>query len=208
MKVAFLGYGAFAKQLHAFLEALYPIEETLIFDDILAKEQKAFAIERCMDDQFREFSFFVGLGYHHLNARNILINNLIAAGRSLPSFIHPTAILAKSSSIGHGCIIFPGCIIDQDVIIKNGSVLHNGVIVSHNSVIGEACYLSPGTIISGRVHIEATCFLGTGTNVANDVTIGEGSKIAIGSVVIDSLTAGTNAIGNPLKILNHPLILR
>lgn len=207
MKVGYIGFGDFGKQIQSLVENGQVPEQVVYFDDILAEKNKGLPFSEYVKDAYADFSFYVGLGYLHLQKRNEIIQTLLKLNRKLPQFIHPRAFVASSSRIDEGCIIFPLVNIDTNVWIKAGTVLHNSACVSHNSIIGAGTYLSPGTVISGNVSIGDASFIGSGSIVANGVHIGNNCRIGIGSVVTKSLPDNTHCIGNPLRILHEPLQL-
>ena len=99
------------------------------------------------------------------------------------------------------------CNLDAEVELASGVLLNNSVVVSHNSRVGVAAYLSPGVVLSGHVTIGDFTFLGAGTTVANGRRIGTNARIGIGSVITRDVPDGASAIGNPLRLLEHPLEL-
>ena len=208
MKVAFVGYGQFGRQLHQYLKESHVIEEYVIFDDIIEHGRQVFPFNHYQNDAFQDHHFYVTVGYHHLSLRSSIISKLIQAGRKLPSFVHPSVLLSPTTKINSACIVLPGCILDQEVELAEGAILQQGVKLSHQTRIGESSYLSPGVIACGQVSIGKHCFIGAGACISNQVEIGDNSVIGIGSVVTSALPNATHAIGNPLRILAHALKLK
>ncbi|MBL0047976.1 MAG: acetyltransferase [Bacteroidetes bacterium] len=207
MKVGYIGFGDFGKQIQHFISEVHSVEKVVYFDDALAESNIGEAFSDYLKEAYADFSFYVGLGYLHLQKRNEIVQSILQQHRKLPQFIHPRSFVASSSRIDEGCMIYPFVNIDANVWVKAGAVLHNSVIVSHDSTIGACAYLSPGAVISGNVIVGDTTFIGSGCVVANGVEIGNNCRIGIGSVVTKSLPDNTHAIGNPLHILHQPLHL-
>jgi sugar O-acyltransferase (sialic acid O-acetyltransferase NeuD family) len=202
MKAAFIGYGELGLQIHHYAEQCYNLESSIYFDDIaFAKNVKnSFRFSDHSLPEFGDYSFFIGLGYHHLALRRKIISGLLALKRSLPYLIHPTCYRNPTASIGKAVYVYPMCTIDKDVKIGTGTILNIGVILSHNTSVGESCYLSPGVVTSGNVSIGNETFLGTRTVISNNITVGDRCVLGVGSVVNTNLPDNKYAIGSPLVI--------
>ncbi|MGE0763258.1 MAG: hypothetical protein AB7N80_08270 [Bdellovibrionales bacterium] len=211
-KVAYVGCGLLAVQMKQFLKEKYGDNnvDDCGFDQnpAVAAPFRTYPFSELMNEKFSDRDFYVCFGYHHLQKKTDLIKELKAAGRSVPAFVHHSTYVSPTAVIGDGCIVFPGCNLDQDVIIGVGVLLHNSVVVSHNTIIGMGSYLAPGVTLSGDVEVGAMSFLGTGTAVSNGVHIGKQVRVGIGSVVTENLKDGASAVGNPIKILADNLNLK
>lgn len=209
MKAAYVGFGVLGRQIQSFVNEFEKPEHSVFFDDFLyeKKAENSFPFTHYSKDEFRDFDFYICLGYRHLPFKNKIIKELLQADKKVPSFIHPTIYIAPSSKVEAACILYPNSTIDMEVKIEQGALLNNSVIVSHNSIIGSCAYLSPGIVISGNVVVGENVFLGSGTVVSNNVQIGANSVIGVGSVLTRSIPDESNGIGNPFRILSHKLKL-
>lgn len=207
----FIGYGALARQMVVLMTARDGAGRRRVIrcDDALhaagGEDSRPFAAY--LDEDLREAEFFVALGYRHLPLKAEILRRLLAAGRQVPTWTHPSCHVAPDARLGPGCFAFPLCNIDQEVELGAGVVLHNSVVVSHGTKIGAAAYLSPGVVLAGCVRIGEAAFLGAGTAVANNRVIGAQARIGLASAVTRDVPAGTSAVGNPLRILERPLEL-
>jgi|ERR1035441_7399009 sugar O-acyltransferase (sialic acid O-acetyltransferase NeuD family) len=207
-KIAIIGYGDLGKQFLNFLKE-DSNNEFVFFDDIALKHNasKTFSYLSYSLDDYADYSFYVALGYHHLQTKCKVIHHLKSLHRKVPAYIHGSSFINSTSSIGDGSFIYPMCNIDSFVTIGKGVLLNNSVCISHETFIGEGCYLSPGVIVSGNVEIGENTFIGSGSVIANDIKIGNNVIIGIGSVVARDLPDNSSAIGNPLRILNKAINL-
>jgi sugar O-acyltransferase (sialic acid O-acetyltransferase NeuD family) len=208
MKIAVVGNGVFSEQLMCFLN---PSAQSIkvYFDDFhLIDNQTHFPFLNWKDERFNEYKFIVGLGYKNLALKKKIIFELIKLKRDLISFNHPSSFVHNGAKIGKAVFIYPMCNIDRNVFLKDGVILNNSTTISHDTIIGDSTYIAPGVTISGRVKIGENCFIGAGTTICNDIVIGNNVKIGIGSVVASDLPNNVNVIGNPLKWLSNPLILK
>jgi sugar O-acyltransferase (sialic acid O-acetyltransferase NeuD family) len=206
-EISIIGYGNLGKQFYSFLK-----EEDIffnIFDDFYQSNDKY--LKTNLFKQFIESKsndFYVALGYNHLKLKNIILDNLEQLKKNIPSFIHETSFINKSSVIDNAVFIFPMCNIDQNVFIDKGSLINNSVTISHDSKIGKCCYVSPGVIISGNVSIDDYTFIGAGTIISNGVKIGKNVIVGVGTVITKDIPDDNYVIGNPMKFLNHSLNLK
>ena len=206
-KVGIIGYGILGHQIEFFLKEMNESGiEFYYFDDLFHLEGNSNSFKFF---DYREFllsegmEFYVCLGYHQLNIKSKIINELQSNNCSIPSLIHSTSYVSPLAKIFNGVYIFPMCNVGQDVILKNGVLLHNSVTISHNSTISDCSFLAPKVALSGNVEIGKNTFIGTGTVISNYVKIGDNVKIGIGSVVTQNISDNTSCIGNPVKIVNN-----
>ena len=206
-RIAFVGYGAFGKQLEQLLietKSPYKDCDKLYFDDYAYADHisEARPFSEYMNPKYNDCLFIVALGYLHLARKDQIIRELKMNGRQLLSIIHPSAIISPCARIEEGVIIYSGCIVDMNVIIRSGCILYNGSTVAHDTELETSCFLAPRVTIAGCTHVKSRTFLGVGTCVANALTIGQDCQIGAGSLVQKSLPDSTSGIGNPLHLLN------
>jgi len=113
--------------------------------------------------------------------------------------IHPSSIIAVSSSIGYGNFIDQGVKVGAAASIGQHCVLHAGVIIGVEAKVGNFVQIGAGSIINSGATLEDEAFIGSGVTVVSGITIGKGSRIGAGSVVIATVKAGDTVFGNPAK---------
>lgn len=207
-RTAIIGYGALGRQILGLL-GLTGSEQVLFFDDPLHGRgaTNSFPFNSFLDPQFADCDFYIGLGYRHLSLKVDIMEQLRRAGRNTPSFVHPSCQIHSSCRVGSGSVLYPMCNLGDGVEVAPGVLLNNSVVISHDSRVGSGAYLSPAVVLSGNVTIGDAAFLGAGVVVANNRRIGANACIGIGSVVTRDVPDGASAIGNPLRLLDHPLEL-
>lgn len=65
-------------------------------------------------------------------------------------FIHKTAIIHPSASLGSNVKIGPYCIVGSNVTIGDGTVLEAHVVIEPYTTIGKDCQISPGVVLGGK----------------------------------------------------------
>lgn len=203
--VNIIGYGALGKQFESFVREAYPSVTFTFFDDESTKTNvKPFAE---FGNQGKDAVYLIALGYKHLALKAAIVNTIKQNGGSLFTFIHHSAFINPTASLGNGGVVYPMANIDKDVAIGENSIIHNSVVLSHDTVVGNSCYFGPGAIICGDVKVGDNCFIGAGAVISNGVTIGSNAVIGIGTVVTKNVGEAQSVIGNPMTVLKNPLKL-
>lgn len=134
--------------------------------------------------------------------------------------IHPSAIVARSASIGDGVIIGPLCHVGADSRIAAGSRLMAGSMVGEKAAIGAGCVLGMRSVVGDQCSIGDGCILQTGAVIGADgfgfaptddgyekipqlgnVVLGDGCEIGAGTT-IDRATLGSTVLGKGVKLDN------
>lgn len=210
LDIAFVGFGTLGRQIQSMLANSHGSGRNVYFDDRLSMDHypDAYPLDNYANSEFRNFRYYICLGYKHLVRKNRIIAELSDADRLLPEFIHKTSFVNPSARVGLASIVYPLCNLDMEVGIGRGVVLHNSVTISHHSVIHDSCYIAPGVIVCGFVEVGENTFIGAGSVISNEVKIGKNVVVGAGTVVTRDIPDGRSAIGNPMKILTKNIVLK
>lgn len=115
------------------------------------------------------------------------------------SLIHPSAIIAKNSSIGIGTYIGPYNIITNDVIIGNHSLISRLNSVGHNVETGDYLSMMPGAILSGNCKLGECVYMGNNSSVREKVSICNHVKIGMNAAVVKDISDAGTYVGIPAK---------
>lgn len=129
-----------------------------------------------------------------------LIDKLINAGYSVPSIIHPSAVVSSSSHIGQGVVILPGAVVNAEAQIQKGAIINTRAIIEHDNIIEEGVHISPGVNLGGTVHVGRYTWICIGATVINNIEIGENCIIAAGAVVTQNVEENLMVAGVPAVI--------
>ena len=136
------------------------------------------------------------------NVRRLeLLKDIAGSGATLATVIHPAAQISRSASIGAGCAVFAGVIVNARAKIGAGAILNTGAIVDHDCVIGEGVHISPGANLAGEVAIGDRSWIGIGAAVREGMTIGSDCIVGAGAAVVTVVADGTTVGGVPARIL-------
>jgi acetyltransferase EpsM len=113
--------------------------------------------------------------------------------------VHPTAVIARTATLGHGVIINANSIIQPYARIGKHVMIHAGVIIEHDCVIGNYANLAPRVALSGYVKIGKGANIYTGAVVIPTVEIGEYAVVGAGGVVIKNVSDDVTVVGCPTR---------
>ncbi|MGW8422522.1 MULTISPECIES: acetyltransferase [Comamonas] len=135
------------------------------------------------------------------NIKHNLFDKLVNFHERFLKIIHPTAIVAKTSRIGCGSVIFPYAVISADSEIGNFVNINSMSSVGHDAFVGNFSTLSAHVDITGGVRVGADVFFGTSACVIPRLKIGDGAKIGAGATVMRSIKDGQTVYTMPAKRL-------
>lgn len=141
---------------------------------------------------------FVYSGRPTMQPRRLIIESYEKAGKRFVSLIAPSATVTPNSSLGDGCAVMAGAIINRAVLGRH-VIVNSGAIVEHDCVVGDNTFIGPGAVIGGFTTIGSNCFIGLGTKIANGLKINDNITVGMGAVVDHDLTEPGIYHGNPLR---------
>lgn len=122
-------------------------------------------------------------------------------GGTLPSIIHPTAIVSRFTKVEDGVCIGPYSIVQANSCIQRDTIVLSGVNISHDTNIGIGCFIAGGAIIGAHTTLGESVFIGQGTLIISLKVdrIGNNAYIGAGSLVTHSIPDGDIVAGRPAK---------
>lgn len=142
--------------------------------------------------------FVVAIGANQVRAERY--GEALEAGLQPWTVVHPAATIAASASLGRGCQIISGVIVNPWANLGENCILNTGCTVDHDCQIGNHAFIAPGANLAGGVTVGEYAWVGIGAAVLGGVTIGERSVVGAGAVVTRDLPADVVAYGVPAQI--------
>ncbi|WP_157267692.1 acetyltransferase [Azohydromonas aeria] len=133
---------------------------------------------------------FVAIGHTATAARRRWFDTAMAAGYSLPSYVHPTAWVAQNVAVGANTLIQEQAVVAPFVRLGDNVTLCPQVGINHHTRVGSHCFFAPGARVAGDADIGPGCFIGLGALVRDRVRVGEGCVIGAGAVIMADCPAG------------------
>ena len=117
------------------------------------------------------------------------------------TFVHPSAVIHPSATLGNGVIIFPLSAVSADAVVEDFVTVNLLCTVGHDTRIGSCSTLSAHVDLTGRVKVGASVFFGSGARVLPDIVIGAGARIGAGATVVRTVPDGATVYTAPAKRL-------
>lgn len=204
MKVLIIGSGGHARIVADILLAMKGVEpQGFISQDVAQGSAGPLGLPVLGGDEavdkIEHDAVVVAIGDNRL--RHKLYDRLIAAGETLISAVHPTAIIAPDVAVGKGCMVCAGVIVNTGSRIGDNAILNTGCTVDHDCVVGQHVHVAPGVNLAGDVTVGQGAFVGIGSSVVPGVTIGDWATVGAGAVVISDVSESSVVVGVPAKLL-------
>lgn len=207
-KIIVIGTGGHAKVVIDILESMKNIQIIGVTSKDLQADDHFFGYKVLGDDSvlinlykaeiFDELAMGIG-GFRDNLLRKTIFDKLKMMGFNFLNVIHPTAYISKKTSLGEGCVIFPGVLLNTDVKIGNNSIIATGASIDHETIIGNNVLVSAGATIGANVIIKDNALIALGANVISGLLIGNNSLVGAGAVVIKDVENFATYVGNPAK---------
>ena len=120
-----------------------------------------------------EVAFIIGFTNQKLRK---LFNEKLHACEPV-SFVHPTAFISPSATIGEGSYVGATAVVSSNTRVGKGCIVNIGVSVGHDAVVGDDCIFNPGARISGHCQIGSRTLFGANSFIFQGRTVGEDCAI-------------------------------
>lgn len=139
----------------------------------------------------------IGVGDADLEARREIRDYLGRIDVSLQTYVHSSAEVAKSATIGEGSVILPLSYVGKDVQIEDNVVVYSSTTIEHDCEIQSDAYVSPGAVLCGNATIGKCSLIGANATILPGVSIGRGSVVGAGSVALEDVSPKVTVTGVP-----------
>jgi sugar O-acyltransferase (sialic acid O-acetyltransferase NeuD family) len=156
------------------------------------------------DDRMRDLPpgtwFVVGIGsVRNAVPRMAVFERASGQGLAPAQAIHPSATVARSATIGPGCALMAGSVVNPGATLGANVIINTGAIVEHDCRVGDHTHVATGARMSGEVTIGRAAHVGAGATILQQVTIGDHAVVGAGAVVIRDVPAGATVVGVPAR---------
>lgn len=124
-----------------------------------------------------------------------------ARGGKFGSFVHPTAMVVRTATIGRGCVLCRDSGVSADATLGNFVLLNGYAGAGHDSVVGDGTTVSSFVDICGNVTIGREVFIGSHASILPGVKVGDRARIGAGSIVMRNVKDGSSVFQPAAKIL-------
>ena len=120
-----------------------------------------------------------------------------------PSFVHPSASVYPSASIGKGTVVFPNSVIDAAVQLGDFCIVNNNATLSHHVGVADFCHIAINAAIAGGVSIGEGALIGAGSIILQNIKIGKWAVIGAGAIVTKDVPDYAVVVGQPASVINY-----
>lgn len=124
---------------------------------------------------------FVAIGNNALRRR--ISVELRSAGFSLPSVIHPRAIISPTAELGDGSAIMAGAIVGTEACLGEGVIVNCAAVVDHHCRVDDFGHLGVGAAMAGGSVLGAEAWMQAGSVLGYGVVIETGRILVPGEAV-------------------------
>jgi len=144
--------------------------------------------------------FVVGLGGVGDNGPRKRLFELGCSHRFIPLTVrHSSAMVSRWASVGPGCQLLPGVIVNACAILGKNVIVNSGAIVEHDCVVGDHAHIATGARLASTVQVGMGAHIGAGATVRQRIRIGEGAIVGAGAVVVKDVGPGVVVAGVPAR---------
>lgn len=147
---------------------------------------------------------FVAIG--NAAIRQQIQEQLEASGIKIPTFIHPSAVIAEDVLIGAGTVVMAGAVINPGSTVGRGCILNTCSSVDHDCRVADFVHVSVGAHLAGTVTIGERTWIGIGSVVSNNLQITHDCMIGAGAVVVKNILEIGTYKGVPAKMSKEEAI--
>ena len=134
---------------------------------------------------------FVAIGYTQLNqARKRTFLAARALGYTLPSFVHPSASVARNVTLGANTLLREMAVISPFALMGDDICIGTQATVSHHVRVGSHCWLSAGAMVCGEARVGEACFIGANATVRDGIAVGADCVIGAGALILADCEPG------------------
>jgi len=150
-----------------------------------------------------DIGFCVAIGNPHGRVRVRFHERLIAEGLQAITLAHPSAQIAPNASIGEGCQLMAGAIVNPEARLGRQCIINTKASVDHECVLDDGVELAPGATLCGIVHLGINAWICAGATILPRTNIGADAIVGAGAVVIRDVPAGVTVVGVPAERILH-----
>ncbi|MCT4599403.1 MAG: hypothetical protein N4A32_00695 [Marinifilaceae bacterium] len=130
-----------------------------------------------------------------------LLNSFEIPKEKFINFIHPTAFVAKSVTMGFGNIILANVVVNPNVKMGNYNTFNSSSLLGHDTKIGNNNFFAGHSCVGSNITINNGVFVGLNSSVRNFVVLNDFCLIGMSSNVVKDVQKEHIVIGNPARVI-------
>ena len=164
-KLLILGAGGFGRTIADLAEQLGCYSSIRFLDDGRSGDDILGDCSRYSDFLHDNTQIYPAFGNNAF--RKLWITRLQNDGISVPTLVHPRAYVSPRAKLGVGTVVLPMAVVNAGVTVGDGCIINIGTLVDHDSVIENFVHLAPGAIVKAENRIPAETKIESGAVIQN-----------------------------------------
>ena len=111
-------------------------------------------------------------------------------GHDFPTIIDPSADVAPTAEMRHGCFIGPRAVVSAGVELGKFVIVNTRAGIGHDCRLGDFSQVCPGATLSGHTTLGPHAFVGSNACTVPGISLGAASKLAAGTPAYSDLGEG------------------
>jgi sugar O-acyltransferase (sialic acid O-acetyltransferase NeuD family) len=201
--IIIVGAGGFARELRQFVPAGFPSDQFRLrgFLSNNPRDLDLYNLPEPILGDPEEYvpaandRFLVAIG--NVEHRRRIVEVLKERGGAFLTFIHPSAYIDPSATLGEGCVIYPFVCVMNRARVADFVTMNIYSSAGHDTQIDSYCNLSPYATMNGFSVLQEGVVLGTHSTILASHRVGRDSKVSANSVVTSDVRPNTLVYGVP-----------
>ncbi|MCZ2258627.1 hypothetical protein [Sporosarcina sp. G11-34] len=127
------------------------------------------------------------------------LENLGISPNKFYTFIHHSAMVAKSANIGVGSAILANSVINPNSVIGSHCTIHSNSLIGHDTKIGSHNFIAAHNVVGSSSIIGNGNFFGINSTFNNYSNIGDLNFVGMATNVVKGLESNQKVYGNPAR---------
>jgi len=141
----------------------------------------------------------VGVGDNAL--RRVLFDELCAAGETLITAVHPTAVISGGALLSKGTVVCALAVVGTDVRVGANVVVNALALLGHHTVVADHAHIGPGAHLGGEIAVGEGVLVGLGANVMSRRHLGAWCRVGAGALVDKEVAPRATVVGVPARLI-------
>ncbi|MDD3202576.1 MAG: hypothetical protein PHZ05_02355 [Pygmaiobacter massiliensis] len=152
MNLLILGAGGYGQTIYELVRACGTYEKVAFLDD---KVNGAQVLGRCAEfERFKDEYQHIYPAFGNNEIRMRWAQQIVAAGYTIPTLVHPTAYVSPTARLGQGTAVLPKAIINTHAVTGANSLINCGAILDHDCIVGEGTHIGLGAIVKANCRVQ------------------------------------------------------
>ena len=135
--------------------------------------------------------------------RSRLAEGLEQRGARFATFVHDSALVLPSASLGEGSVVYPNAVITTDVRVGRHAHISIAAVLGHDAWLGDHVTVSSAAQVLGSAVVGHRSQIACSAVVLPSARVGDDVLVGAGSVVLRRARSGETVFGHPARTVSR-----